>query len=546
MQDIQHVLLDSRENTVRSTDLARMAKEDTLRRRRNHAEGGGAVRFSSVFAIVDNSLEMGAESLKRGPKREASKEVENEKDAELPVAVANDPKSMVAEAPKDAPKAKPETESKGKTAKETVSRKAENLEAVSVQAVFVQARVEAQVQRAAQTVQRTDVKVERRDVRAAERSKSQERVEAGADLKGPVAAARDAQAAAAQTDKVLGADAEKGQDRRARTKARDAADSKSEVREEKRSVEAPKAPKAEDDVRSPVHSRERVNERATTERPEPRQTLSAERKADEGEISERGKTNDAGQSESTAKKRTVSDLEKLTGLQARTVLEAAAVILPPQDITIKAAVDVAVKGIAVDAAAKPAVKVAGASTAQHQQHAGGSDGQSQTAKSHDRLGETARRLTSYLSGKAETTLQAEQTFSDMVAKARMFMENGRSEMTIQLKPDQLGSLSVKMVVEDGKMEARFVTDRPEVKALIEQNADLLKSKLAEVGIEVSSLNVDVRSDAGQTGTQDEQSGGLRRVTYFGGGDETEPGEQFHDAHIAYARAGMGLNLSMVA
>ena len=135
----------------------------------------------------------------------------------------------------------------------------------------------------------------------------------------------------------------------------------------------------------------------------------------------------------------------------------------------------------------------------------------------------------------------------MVAKAKMFMDNGRTEMNIQLKPEHLGSLNIRMVVEDGQMQANFVTDRPEVKELIEQNVETLKEKLSEAGINVNSINVEVRNDAGQARPEnDGRPSGLRKVTQFGSGDDSELSAGMGEAHIAYALAGMGTHLSMVA
>lgn len=550
MQESQNVHLDPRETGPSASEINRATQLENLRKRRTHSDGGSGVQFSTIFGMVDSSLEIGAESLRKIPKRNSSKETEPPKSSDLPAPTTVESKTQTPEAPKEAPKAKVEQEQKPRAARDTEGKKSEVLDKIAAQVAVLQAKIDAQVQQAARHVERIEIKIDRRDVKAADKPKAQERIDLKPGSKELKAEAVFVRKDSDTVDRGQAADPGKPQDRRVRQKSKDDADAIDQSRDARRQSEGPKTIRADEESSRQQKVRERPDEKqAAPDRAESRDAKPAPRKLDETDFTVQKHSDENGQTESGKKKKGIGDLEKLTGLHAKSAVEAvpiAPVIAPVQDIALKSALESASKGIAVDAlkaSAKPAVSN---SSAGSQQNAGGADGQGRAAQSQDKLGQTARRLTSYLSGKPEAAIKPEATFSDMVAKAKLFVENGRSEMTIQLKPEQLGNLNIKMVVEDGKMQAQFVTDRAEVKALIEENADMLKTKLSEVGIEINALSVEVRSDAGQANPQDGRSGGLRRGTEFGSGEDSDLPQVSSDARLAYALAGMGTHLSLVA
>ncbi len=76
---------------------------------------------------------------------------------------------------------------------------------------------------------------------------------------------------------------------------------------------------------------------------------------------------------------------------------------------------------------------------------------------------------------------------------RMFavLNKERSEVRIQLKPDHLGELKIKVAVEQGVVSAEFITENQAVKNIIEAHLPELRSALQDLGTQVAELAVHV-------------------------------------------------------
>lgn len=70
-------------------------------------------------------------------------------------------------------------------------------------------------------------------------------------------------------------------------------------------------------------------------------------------------------------------------------------------------------------------------------------------------------------------------------------ESQINEFKITLKPDYLGELSLKITTENGIITAQFTAESQKVKEIIEANFEQLKTALAEQGLEVGQLEVNV-------------------------------------------------------
>ncbi len=223
MQDL-NVHLDPRESGPTQSEVAKAAQEEALRKRKNHAGGGDGVQFHTIFAMVDSSLEIGAESLKKIPKRNVQKDADSDKTSDLPIAAAVETKTQAADASKEAPKAKPDQEQKPRGSKDSDTKKSEALEKMQAHAAILQARVETQVQRTQAQVERAEVKVERRDTKPVEKPKAQEKNDRRSEVKElpveTVAIRKESVAA----DRGTATDQGKTQDRRARQKSKEDAD----------------------------------------------------------------------------------------------------------------------------------------------------------------------------------------------------------------------------------------------------------------------------------------------------------------------------------
>ena len=109
---------------------------------------------------------------------------------------------------------------------------------------------------------------------------------------------------------------------------------------------------------------------------------------------------------------------------------------------------------------------------------------SENIKSFNQLKETS------IAQKAEAIPRREIAFQ-IVEKAKVLLSGDKSEMIMDLKPDHLGKLSLKLVTERGLVIAKFVAENEQVRAAIEANMDTLKESLEKQGFSVQEFSVSV-------------------------------------------------------
>jgi|GEM_PF-6547774 len=85
-------------------------------------------------------------------------------------------------------------------------------------------------------------------------------------------------------------------------------------------------------------------------------------------------------------------------------------------------------------------------------------------------------------------------FNQIIRNARVMTSAAGSEMHIQLKPDFLGRLNLTVSSDNGIITATFNTENYNVKAIIEANLNSLKNALAEQGVKVDQLVVNLAGD----------------------------------------------------
>lgn len=81
--------------------------------------------------------------------------------------------------------------------------------------------------------------------------------------------------------------------------------------------------------------------------------------------------------------------------------------------------------------------------------------------------------------------------AQIVQHSRMMTAGRRSEMEIQLKPEHLGRLRLKLSLEDGLVTARFAVENPRVGHVIEANLLQLRQVLQDAGLKFHQASVDV-------------------------------------------------------
>lgn len=77
----------------------------------------------------------------------------------------------------------------------------------------------------------------------------------------------------------------------------------------------------------------------------------------------------------------------------------------------------------------------------------------------------------------------------IVDQARLINRPNNSEMIIRLKPEHLGELTLKVVVESGGVSASFMTNNAEVRSVIEASLPQLKQELSTQGLKVDNVGV---------------------------------------------------------
>lgn len=79
----------------------------------------------------------------------------------------------------------------------------------------------------------------------------------------------------------------------------------------------------------------------------------------------------------------------------------------------------------------------------------------------------------------------------MIQSGKLKMLATKQEMEIQLKPEYLGKLAIRLTLENGAMTARFIVESHQVGRMLEQNLPQLKQTLAEQGIRFDQAQVEV-------------------------------------------------------
>ncbi|MGI5911150.1 MAG: flagellar hook-length control protein FliK [Syntrophomonadaceae bacterium] len=86
---------------------------------------------------------------------------------------------------------------------------------------------------------------------------------------------------------------------------------------------------------------------------------------------------------------------------------------------------------------------------------------------------------------------AQEIMDQIMQKAELLLNRKLSEFRIELKPEFLGKLTIKVMVEEGVVTARFIAESQQVKQLLETNLPVLKQNLESQGLRVDRVEVNV-------------------------------------------------------
>jgi flagellar hook-length control protein FliK len=93
-------------------------------------------------------------------------------------------------------------------------------------------------------------------------------------------------------------------------------------------------------------------------------------------------------------------------------------------------------------------------------------------------------------------VEPEQVVRQVTRFIKVMVDSKQSEVRLNLHPEHLGHIAVKLVVGDGAIRANLVAQDMAVKAALEANLDQLKTRLSEQGFQVEQVHVTVGSDGG--------------------------------------------------
>jgi flagellar hook-length control protein FliK len=95
---------------------------------------------------------------------------------------------------------------------------------------------------------------------------------------------------------------------------------------------------------------------------------------------------------------------------------------------------------------------------------------------------------------APTRVDPTQVMEQILSKVKTVSAENFAELRINLRPEHLGDVTLRIATQNGVVAALFVAENQRIKEIIESQFNQLKAALAEQGIEVAELFVSVNSE----------------------------------------------------
>jgi len=83
---------------------------------------------------------------------------------------------------------------------------------------------------------------------------------------------------------------------------------------------------------------------------------------------------------------------------------------------------------------------------------------------------------------------------DIIRNAQILMKNGGGEMKMQLKPEGVGDVTLKVAVKDGQVGIQMVTENDSAKKALESGLEDLKTSLAQHKLHVDAVKIEVGTE----------------------------------------------------
>ena len=124
------------------------------------------------------------------------------------------------------------------------------------------------------------------------------------------------------------------------------------------------------------------------------------------------------------------------------------------------------------------------------------DGEFQAAIQLPQVNQAGENPAAIAGKTTEAVIQPRDIINQVVEKVKVILTPEKSEIAMELKPDSLGRVSLKVSTENGIVIARFVAESQQVKQVLEANMQVLKDSLERQGINVQGFSVSVRQESG--------------------------------------------------
>jgi len=97
-----------------------------------------------------------------------------------------------------------------------------------------------------------------------------------------------------------------------------------------------------------------------------------------------------------------------------------------------------------------------------------------------------------MNAKLDSKIDAESVLNQVSQKLSGEIQNGKSEITMSLRPEGLGKVDINVISEKGVIAAQIITENAQVKDILSNDIDSLKQKLLDHGVNFDSVAVKVQ------------------------------------------------------
>ncbi|GBE28823.1 flagellar hook-length control protein FliK [bacterium BMS3Bbin03] len=121
-----------------------------------------------------------------------------------------------------------------------------------------------------------------------------------------------------------------------------------------------------------------------------------------------------------------------------------------------------------------------------------------------------------------------EMFQKLVQSTRLLIQEGGSQMQIQLKPDILGTVRLLVETMQNQIDVKIFVDKPATRDLLEQHVQALQHSLAKQGFKTEQIQIslNVQSDPFQQGQSFQQNRQQRLFQQRGGGNPSSNAGNF--------------------